>query len=93
MSLPSYHLMSKRKPLRLAGFCNLNKTALVKNQTTKIVMTINLPRCWWCSFVCLFVSLFFLATVSQMHSNLSGATPNNKLQKVKRFHQFELQSW
>ena len=75
MLLPSYHLMSKRKPLRLAGFCKLNKTALVKNQTTKFVMTINLPSFvvgGVLLFVCLFVSLFFLATVSQMHSNLSA---------------------
>ena len=94
MLLPSYHLMSKRKTLRLAGFCNLNKTALVKNQTTKFVMTINLPSflVGGVLFVCLFVCLYvcFLAAVSQMHSNLwwswskqmENLNSNKKLQKV-----------
>ena len=75
MLLPSYHLKSKRKPLRLTGFCNLNKTALVKNQTTKIVMTINLPLFivgGVLLFVCLFVCLFFGCSESNAQQPLWG---------------------
>ena len=47
----------------MAGFCNLNKTALVKNQTTKIAMTINILPLFAVGgvllFICLFVCMFF----------------------------------